>query len=124
MFENIGEKIKMLAKVGCVVNMVIFGVSAIILLGIAHNYYYITIYAILGFTFLILGPIIAWILSCLIYGFGELIETNRKIAENTRSYNQDSDINKDTSYDNEPETATESDSISREAPVSDLQFKI
>ena len=37
-----------------------------------------------GILVMLLGPIVAWISSWLLYGFGDLIETNREIEYNTR----------------------------------------
>ena len=43
------------------------------------------LYIPLCFAVLILCPILSWIGSMLLYGFGELIETNKEIAENTKA---------------------------------------
>lgn len=50
----------------------------------------------LGFAFLIIGPLFSWFSSLLLYGFGELIETNYQIDRNIRN------INNNTSFSNAP----------------------
>ena len=76
MYENIGVKIKGLAKA-------IFIVEAIasVITGIA-----LWIDTEEGWCALILfcGPILAWVSSWLIYGFGEIIDKLREIELNTR----------------------------------------
>ena len=67
MFENIGGKIKGLAKICCIIGMV-----AYILLGCA------LIFAgnvINGIVMVVGGCLVSWIASLAVYGFGELIET-------------------------------------------------
>lgn len=72
MFENIGGKIKVLAVVST-----ILGCIACIVLGIIE----LASNAILAGLFTIfLGCILSWLGSFLLYGLGELIETNQKIA--------------------------------------------
>lgn len=81
MFDNIGGKIKILAKVLCWVGIIGFVLSAI--------YVWVTIgrYGVgLGFALFIIGPLVSWISSFLLYGFGELIETNCEIAHYVQNY--------------------------------------
>ena len=75
MFENVGEKIKALAKVICAVGIVFSIIVAIFMFYMADEYYRVEeVYYTLGVIILILGPISSWTNSLLIYGFGELIE--------------------------------------------------
>jgi len=66
-----------------VIGSIIGGIS-IILIGNFEN----------GYTFLIglvtlgIGLFISWFSSCLIYGFGELIEKTTEISKNLKSMNQ------------------------------------
>ena len=71
MFDNIGEKIKTLAKVLCWIGIIASVVGAIALWA-QNSRYYNTI--ALGFGVLIGGAVGSWIGSFFMYGFGELIE--------------------------------------------------
>lgn len=70
MFENIGGKIKGLAVLVCSLGMIASVLYGIVL--ISDAYYDMEI--ISGCLFIFVGPLIAWLSSCGIYGFGELIE--------------------------------------------------
>ena len=77
MFENVGRKIKSVARILCWTGTAItmlFGC----LLGFGSGF------AILGVVLLIFGPVGSWIGASILYGFGELIEKTTEIAENTR----------------------------------------
>lgn len=77
MFENVGKKLKSLAKVMCVIGIIVFIIAAIVLFVAASNsttesLAYTNIY--MGFACLIVGPLGSWISSLFVYGFGELID--------------------------------------------------
>lgn len=74
-YDNIGRKIKKLA-----IATFIVGAIAAVIEGLAQ----INTDDVVGILTLFLGPVAAWVSSWLLYGFGELIETNCEIAENTR----------------------------------------
>ena len=78
MYDNIGEKIKGLAKVIFILGAVLSFIAGFILI----LSYLILIFA--GLLICILGPIFSWILSCVLYGFGELIDKACDIERNTR----------------------------------------
>ena len=81
MFNNIGNKIKTLAKVICW-----FGIVLSTLLGL----YYSNVLAtknflggiILFFVYSIIGSLLSWIGSFILYGFGELIANTKSILNN------------------------------------------
>lgn len=79
MFENIGKKIKSLANILCWVGIIAYVIAAIVM--ISTDEYLIGT----GFLLLIVGPLMSWVGSLFIYGFGELIDKTCDIAENTRS---------------------------------------
>ena len=86
MWNNIGGKIKVLAKVifwiGAIA-AVIAAISQFVLAGEADS----GIPILTGFLTLILGPLFAWISSFLLVGFGQLIQNTDRIVydiENTR----------------------------------------
>ena len=80
MYENIGEKIKILAKVlfGIGLAVSVFTGFSNISLGVEIE---IGSVIILGLLTLVLGPLFAWLSTWLLYGFGELIDTNQKLNE-------------------------------------------
>ena len=83
MFNNIGGKIKALAEVECGLGISISVIGGIILIGRGMESNSGEILVIIGVTTLILGPLSSWLGSFVLYGFGELIETNAEIARNS-----------------------------------------
>ena len=86
MFDNIGGKIKTLAKVICVLGIIASVILAIVMFVAAEEGPYSTegTYTTLGVIFLIGGPLMSRIGSFFTYGFGELIEKTTEIANNTK----------------------------------------
>ena len=77
MYSNIGGKIKVLAKV-----IAIIEAAAAVIMGIAIMAEGDELVPI-GMLIMFVGPVVAWISSWLLYGFGELIEKTCNIAQNT-----------------------------------------
>lgn len=77
MYNNIGEKIKTLA-VSCFFVEAISAVSGAIYLLIEDES------ILLALLLLLLGPIVAWVSSWLLYGFGELIDTNQQLLSSLK----------------------------------------
>lgn len=81
MYSNIWKKIKGLAKaifitetIGCIIGAIaIFSTDAV------------DDFAIVGVLLLILGPLVAWVSSWILYGFGELIENSKIAADNSET---------------------------------------
>lgn len=82
MFDNIGGKIKGLAKVLCLVGIAVSAIGAIAL-WCANSYYQPTI--VPGFIVLIVGSVGSWLSSLFTYGFGELIGRVTSIDEKQAS---------------------------------------
>lgn len=86
MYDNIGGKIKGLAK------------ASFIIESIAGFFYGITLMTededliFLGILLWIFVPIIAYVMSWVLYGFGELIEKTCEIEYNTRVRTKKSDV--------------------------------
>ena len=88
-YDEIGEKIKGLAKWVAIVEAILFVISGLVML--ASGY---TALIISGLITIILGPIIAWVSSWLLYGFGEIVSsailyqnrTEREIQKRTTNY--------------------------------------
>ena len=85
MFNDIGKKIKTLASVICWLGIIVSVIAAISMFAAAsESYYGGESYTILGFVYLVGGPLISWIGSFFTYGFGELIDKVSDIERNTR----------------------------------------
>ena len=79
MFDNVGGKIKSLAKTIFIIETIIFIIGGLVMLSDGGD-----TAMIYGVITIIVGPLTAWVSSWLLYGFGELIEKACEIAENTR----------------------------------------
>lgn len=78
MYDNIGGKIKGLAKAIFIIETIAAVITGIVPMMIEEEF--------MPFCFLVMivGPIVAWVSSWLLYGFGELIEKACDIERNTR----------------------------------------
>lgn len=83
MFDNIGGKIKTLAKVICWIGIALSIVLGLILL-IAISTYSPLLGIAVAIPVALLGAVLSWIASFTLYGYGELIELTAKIEQNTR----------------------------------------
>ena len=78
MYENIGKKIKILAKILFGVLCAIGVIGGIVIASI-DDYY-----TLIGVIVMVLLPLTAWISSWFLYGFGEIIDKLTDIEDNTR----------------------------------------
>ena len=95
MWNNIGGKIKTLAKVIFWIEAACFIIGGIVMLakgirlnGEMRRYSYYenepgTILILCGLAMMVIGPLMAWIGSFLLCGFGQLIESSEQTANNT-----------------------------------------
>ena len=76
MFDNIGSKIKKLAKVLCWIGISVTALAGLLfaLLNFEALFYDGNILIPLGLIFL--GPLLSWIGSFVLYGFGQLVENS------------------------------------------------
>ncbi|MBQ8783015.1 MAG: hypothetical protein IJZ57_04510 [Clostridia bacterium] len=83
MFENIGGKIKKLARVWLWLGLIgFFGLAMIMFISSSDAYgAEEDFYSTLGYIFLLGGPIYTYMSSLLIYGFGQLIENSDNIIK-------------------------------------------
>jgi hypothetical protein len=84
MYNNIGEKIKGLAKSLALIGTIISVIIGINLIVKGSDSYYdgrVLIYT--GIGVILVGTLVSWIWSWFMYGFGELIEKTAEIARNT-----------------------------------------
>jgi len=84
MYRNIGRKIKILAQVFCWI-----GVAAAVIGGIVLAYYFLRMNnlipgIVLGILTMVVGSLLSWIGSWLLYGYGEMIDKLDIIERNTR----------------------------------------
>ena len=70
MFNNIGGKIKVVAKTICFVGIILSIISGLVLILADVR----TVFS--GILLIIVGPIASWIGSFMTYGFGQLIENS------------------------------------------------
>lgn len=92
MFENIGEKIKSLAKICTYIGIAIFMMLGIIAIAFTKN-------ILIGLIITGVGFFISWISSFLLFGFGEIISQTQIIANNTIKQNiKQNEKNKNTNH--------------------------
>ena len=84
MFNDIGKKIKNWAKFVCWTGIIMSVIYAIIMFVMVGEAPYGTevFYFGLGIAFLFVGPLLSWIGSFFVYGFGELIDKICDIERN------------------------------------------
>lgn len=80
MYKNIGKKIKGLAKATFIVEAISAVITGMILGIVWYSWgEYEGAFVALGI--MVGGPIIAWVSTWLLYGFGELIDKTSKISD-------------------------------------------
>lgn len=77
MYDNIGGKIKGLAIAGFIIETILTVLLGIVLMVFDKDI------ILLGLLVIVVGPMVSWISSWLLYGFGELIENSSIIADNS-----------------------------------------
>ena len=84
MYNNIGKKIKGLAKGTFIAEAVAAIITGFILFVTGLDSWEHRDLALVGPLVIALGPIVAWVSSWLLYGFGELVDKTCDIERNTR----------------------------------------
>ena len=79
MFKNIAKKLKALAKVICWVGIVLSVLAGLLYIFASGD---IT-YAIAGVVAMLLGILLSWVGSFVLYGFGQIVENTDKMAANS-----------------------------------------
>ena len=92
MFENIGGKIKGLAKAAFIVVAIAAAIIGIALIASDEDL------IVTGLLVIVLGSFIAWVSSWFLYGFGELIDNTCEIARNTRGGERKSEVQARVDY--------------------------
>ena len=78
MYDDIGKKIKGLAKGIFIAEAVASFIGGVALIAIDDD---LVLYGLLA---MFIGPLVAWVSSWLLYGFGELVDKTCDIELNTR----------------------------------------
>lgn len=68
MYEDIGKKIKGMAKVIAIVQAVLSAIGGIVMMAV------VSYLIVPGLLTMLLGPVLAWLGSWVLYGFGELVD--------------------------------------------------
>ena len=76
-YDNIGGKIKGLAKAAFIVEAIAAVLSGLVMFAEDDDMFLIALLVA------IVGPIVAWVGSWLLYGFGQLIENSDTLVKNT-----------------------------------------
>ena len=92
MYRRLGGKIKTLAMVICIVEMVMFGLWGIglIIMGVSQvGSYYFSVGEMVGtivggLLLMAFGALVAWLSNFLLAGFGEMVENTEKLQEDTQ----------------------------------------
>lgn len=116
LFENIGEKIKALAKVVFVIGIlisVIGGLVSSIALGSVMHGFAILVF----FGSVVVGVIAAYISSMFLYGFGELISNSKKLVENGNAPQEFNSNTANTNISAEQQTANVSNNTTMSQPA-------
>ena len=79
MYDNIGGKIKGLAKVIFIIEAIAAVIAGFALMSFGDD-----MIPIIGVLVIVVVPIVAWVSSWLLYGFGELIDKASDIERNSR----------------------------------------
>lgn len=78
MFDNIGGKIKVVAKVECWIGIISSFIAGISLMSEDEE-----LFGLIGFFVIVIGSLASWLGSFLIYGFGQLVENSDILAGRT-----------------------------------------
>lgn len=73
MFDNIGSKIKYLAQTITIISIICYAAIGLALM-IAGS-------ALIGFAVILIGSLLSWVSSFLLYGFGQLIENSDTLVK-------------------------------------------
>lgn len=85
MYSNIGKKIQGLSKLFAILGMIVcIIIGSIIIQGAEGAYRYDEAGLTIGIVVIVLGSILSWMLSFVLYGFGRLVENSDIIARQYR----------------------------------------
>lgn len=98
MYENIGSKIKVLAKALCSIGFIVSFLIGIMFIrvGLDESSYIEELGIMLGISHMAFGALFSWVGYFVLYGFGQLIENSqviREIAEKNNTKNSTENAN-------------------------------
>lgn len=79
MYNNIGNKIKVLAKFIAFIGIAASLIGGIVLALVLLDGYFTEDMAFIGIIVAIVGPLLSWLSGFFIYGFGELVDQTQQI---------------------------------------------
>ncbi len=80
MFSNIGGKIKKLASVTCWILIIASVIGGLAMIITGADMYGGEGFILGGVIILIVGPLVAWVSSFVLYGFGQLVQNSDKVV--------------------------------------------
>lgn len=84
LFNNAGEKIKIVTFIlFCLMSIACIVVGFLLFFDALNSYYVIKLKIWIGLGLLFLGPVVCWALCLFPYGFGVLVENSDKISDNS-----------------------------------------
>ena len=124
LYSNIGSKIKNWAKWVFVVETIASVIGAVCMMASAEDSWMLIVGAIV----LVVGPLIAWVSSWLLYGFGEIIVKLTAIERNTRSANagkEESSVHTDGTSEQQVHILTDEEKVRNQkiARIAELRKK-
>ena len=98
MFDNIGGKIKTLAKVVCWIGIIACIITGIVLMATDDDL------ILVGILTAVVGSLLSWVSSFILYGFGQLVENsdtiaNRNVNSHSNSTNSSNSVPHSSSVD-------------------------
>lgn len=124
MFKNIGKKIKVLAVISFIIGTIASIAGAVVLFVLSQEWGAPEEVLIAsGIMLIIIGPLVSWIGSFLIYGYGELIQKTSEIEKHilelktSRKAATNNEAIKNTPTDNKPIDNTTQSNLPQQAPT-------
>ena len=115
MFDNIGKKLKGLAKWTFIVEAIAAIIGGIIVIVEEDE--------VIGLLLLFLGPVIAWISSWVLYAFGELVDKACDIERNMRNRNVNVAIKSDAQTQKDNKRIAKLEKLRAEGLITEEEFQ-
>lgn len=80
MFDNIGGKIKTLAKVVCWIGIIACIITGIVLMATDEDL------ILVGILTVVVGSLLSWVSSFILYGFGQLVENSDTLVQQNQTH--------------------------------------
>ncbi len=83
MYNNIGKKIKALAKVCCWIGIIAAVISGIVVMVAGYD----EIFILIGLLVMVAGGVLSWVSSFVLYGFGQLVDNSDLLVVGNKTVN-------------------------------------